>query len=96
MDLVVSSLMSVSLEPPLIRSFHRAPRTRGRACGAAATSQPTCWVGTQRHSPARAAAPGSDCFASITWTPRHSGARLPADAPTFREYEIVGEHPGGR
>ena len=44
---------------------------------------------------APAAAPGSDRFAGVAWTPGRGGAALLTDALASFECEIVGEHPGG-
>lgn len=93
--LVVNSLTSVSLEPPLILfcpSRSSVTWSRMRRGGRFAVNV----LGRDSEAfVARAASPGSDRFAGVTWTPGRGGAPLLADALASLECEIVGEHPGG-
>ena len=93
--LIVNSLTSVSVEPPLIlfcpsRSSVTWPRMRraGRFGVNVLGRGLEAFV-------ARAAAPGSDRFAGVAWTPGRGGAPLLTHALASLECEIVGEHPGG-
>ena len=93
--LVVNSLTSVSLEPPLILfcpSRSSITWSRMRRAGRFAVNV------LGRDSEAfvdRAAAPGADRFAGVAWTPGRGGAPLLTDALASLECEIVEEHPGG-
>lgn len=93
--LVVNSLTSVSLEPPLILfcpSRSSVTWSRMRRAGRFAVNV----LGRDSEAfVARAAPPGSDRFAGTTWTPGRGGAPLLADALASLECEIVGEHPCG-
>ena len=93
--LVVNSLTSVSLEPPLILfcpSRRSVTWSRMRRGGRFAVNV----LGRNSEAfVARAASPGSDRFAGVTWTPGRGGAPLLPDALASLECEIVGEHPGG-
>ena len=93
--LVVNSLTSVSLEPPLILfcpSRSSVTWSRMRRTGRFAVNV----LGRDSEAfVARAAPPGSDRFAGVTWTPGRGGAPLLADALASFECEIVAEHPGG-
>ena len=93
--LIVNSLASVSLDPPLVsfcparssitwRRMRRARRFGVNVLGRA-------------HEPfARAAIPpGADRFAGVAWRPGAHGAPLLADALATLECEIVAEHPAG-
>jgi 3-hydroxy-9,10-secoandrosta-1,3,5(10)-triene-9,17-dione monooxygenase reductase component len=93
--LIVNSLASVSLEPPLV-SFcpSRTSLTWSRMRQAG-------WFGVnvlaRRHERfARwATPPGADRFAGLDWEPGRSGVPLLADALAALECEIVAEHPAG-
>ena len=93
--LIVNSLTSVSLEPPLILfcpSRSSVTWSRMRRAGRFAVNV----LGRDSEAfVARAAPPGSDRFAGVTWTPGRGGAPLLTDALASLECEIVGEHPGG-
>ena len=93
--LIVNSLTSVSLEPPLILfcpSRSSATWSRMRRAGRFAVNV----LGRDFEAfVARAAAPGSDRFAGVTWTPGRGGAPLLTDALASFECTIAGEHPGG-
>ena len=93
--LIVNSLASVSLVPPLV-SFcpARASLTwsRMRRAGRFGVSV----LGT-RHEPfvARAAPPGADRFAGVDWTFGRHGVPLLGDALATLECETVAEHAAG-
>jgi flavin reductase (DIM6/NTAB) family NADH-FMN oxidoreductase RutF len=93
--LIVNSLTSVSLEPPLI-AFCPARSsltwTRMRRTGRFAVSV----LGRQHERFARRAAPaGADRFAGLEWERGRGGAPLLADALAWFQCEIVAEHPTG-
>jgi 3-hydroxy-9,10-secoandrosta-1,3,5(10)-triene-9,17-dione monooxygenase reductase component len=93
--LIVNSLTSVSLEPPLISfcpsrssiTWSRMRRARQFAVN----------VLGQHHEDfvARATPPGSDRFTGVAWTPGRGGAPLLTDALASLECEVAAEHPGG-
>jgi 3-hydroxy-9,10-secoandrosta-1,3,5(10)-triene-9,17-dione monooxygenase reductase component len=93
--LIVNSLASVSLEPPLI-SFCPARSSltwqRMRRTGRFAVN-----VLARHHEPfaRRATPPGADRFAGLDWEPGSSGLPLLCDALATLECEIVAEHPAG-
>jgi 3-hydroxy-9,10-secoandrosta-1,3,5(10)-triene-9,17-dione monooxygenase reductase component len=93
--LVVNTLTSVSLEPPLV-SFSPARSsvtwTRMRRAGRFGVSV----LGRQHERFAkRATAPGADRFAGLDWKLGPGGAPLLTDALATIECEIVAEHPAG-
>jgi 3-hydroxy-9,10-secoandrosta-1,3,5(10)-triene-9,17-dione monooxygenase reductase component len=93
--LIVNSLTSVSLEPPLISfcpsrssiTWSRMRRARRFAVN----------VLGQHHGDfvARATPPGSDRFTGVPWTPGRGGAPLLTEALASLECEVATEHPGG-
>jgi 3-hydroxy-9,10-secoandrosta-1,3,5(10)-triene-9,17-dione monooxygenase reductase component len=93
--LIVNSLASVSLEPPLV-SFcpSRSSLTWSRMRRAG-------WFGVnvlgREHEEfaRRAARAGADRFAGPSWALGHHGVPLVADALATLECEIVAEHPAG-
>jgi 3-hydroxy-9,10-secoandrosta-1,3,5(10)-triene-9,17-dione monooxygenase reductase component len=93
--LIVNSLASVSLEPPLVSfcpvrgsvTWRRMRRT-GRFGVNVLARQHERFV-------ARAAAPGTDRFAGLDWSPGDGGVPLVAGALAALECEIVAEHPAG-
>ena len=93
--LLVNSLASVSLEPPLV-SFAPARGSltwqRMRRAGRFAVNV----LGLQ-HEPfaVRAAPPGADRFSGLDWEPGRGGAPVLRDALARLECEIVAEHPAG-
>jgi 3-hydroxy-9,10-secoandrosta-1,3,5(10)-triene-9,17-dione monooxygenase reductase component len=93
--LIVNSLTSVSLQPPLV-SFCPARSSltwsRLRRTGRFGVN-----VLGRRHEPfvARATPPGADRFAGLDWELGHSGVPLLTDALANLECEIVAEHPTG-
>jgi 3-hydroxy-9,10-secoandrosta-1,3,5(10)-triene-9,17-dione monooxygenase reductase component len=93
--LIVNSLASVSLEPPLV-SFNpsRGSLTwsRMRRTGRFGVN-----VLGRRHEPfaIRAIPAGADRFAGLDWELGRSGAPLLKDALACLECEIVAEHPAG-
>lgn len=93
--LIVNSLTSVSLEPPLIAfcpSRGSLTWQRMRRAGSFAVNI----LGRRHESFARdATPPGADRFAGVDWAPGHGGAPLVADALACLECEIVAEHPAG-
>jgi flavin reductase (DIM6/NTAB) family NADH-FMN oxidoreductase RutF len=93
--LIVNSLTSVSLEPPLLsfcpsRSSLTWPRMRrARRFGVNV-------LGRQHERFASRATPaGADRFAGLGWEPGRGGAPLLTDALATLECEIVAEHPAG-
>ncbi|MBD0282849.1 MAG: flavin reductase family protein [Thermoleophilaceae bacterium] len=93
--LIVNSLTSVSLEPPLV-SFcpSRSSLTwqRMRRAGRFAVNV----LGRQHTQFAVRAAPaGADRFADLEWQPGPHGSPLLTDAVAALECEIVAEHPTG-
>jgi len=93
--LVVNTLTSVSLEPPLV-SFSPARSsltwTRMRRAGRFGVSV----LGCQHELFAkRATAPGADRFAGLDWKLGPGCAPLLTDALATIECEIVAEHPAG-
>jgi 3-hydroxy-9,10-secoandrosta-1,3,5(10)-triene-9,17-dione monooxygenase reductase component len=93
--LIVNSLTSVSLAPPLISfcpsrsslTWSRMRRTRHFGVN----------VLGRRHERfvARATPAGADRFAGLDWEPGRSGAPLLTDALASFECQIVAEHPTG-
>ena len=93
--LIVNSLTSVSLEPPLI-SFCPARSSltwqRMRRAGHFAVNI----LGREHETFAeRATPPGSERFAGLDWDAGPAGAPLLTDALAALECEIVAEHPAG-
>ena len=93
--LIVNSLTSVSLEPPLI-AFCPARSSlswsRMRRAGRFAVNI----LGRQHVAFAKRAAPaGADRFAGLDWHPGPAGAPLLTDALATLECELVAEHPAG-
>jgi 3-hydroxy-9,10-secoandrosta-1,3,5(10)-triene-9,17-dione monooxygenase reductase component len=93
--LIVNSLTSVSLEPPLVSfcpsrsSLTWSRMRRARRFGVNV-------LGRQHERFAkRATAPGADRFAGLDWQPGRSGIPLLTDALASLECEIVAEHPAG-
>jgi 3-hydroxy-9,10-secoandrosta-1,3,5(10)-triene-9,17-dione monooxygenase reductase component len=93
--LIVNSLTSVSLEPPLV-SFcpSRSSLTWSRMRRARRFSVNV--LRRQHEQFARRATPaGADRFAGLDWEPGRGGAPLVTDALASFECEIVAEHPTG-
>ena len=93
--LIVNTLTSVSLEPPLV-SFSPARSsltwTRMRRAGRVGVNV----LGRQHEGFAkRATPPGADRFAGLDWQPGLSGIPMLTDALASLECEIVAEHPTG-
>jgi flavin reductase (DIM6/NTAB) family NADH-FMN oxidoreductase RutF len=93
--LIVNSLASVSLDPPLVlfcpaRTSHTWSRMR-RARHFAVN------VLARHHEAfaARAAPPGADRFAGVPWRLGQGGAPVLADALAALECTLVAEHPAG-
>jgi 3-hydroxy-9,10-secoandrosta-1,3,5(10)-triene-9,17-dione monooxygenase reductase component len=93
--LIVNSLVSVSLEPPLVSfcpsrsslTWSRMRRTRRFGVNI---------LGRQHERFARRATPaGADRFAGLDWEPGRGGVPLLTDALATLECEIVAEHPAG-
>jgi len=93
--LIVNSLASVSLEPPLVSfcparsslTWRRMRRT-GRFGVNVLARQHERFV-------TRAAPPGTDRFAGLDWSPGEGSVPLVAGALAALECEIVAEHPAG-
>jgi 3-hydroxy-9,10-secoandrosta-1,3,5(10)-triene-9,17-dione monooxygenase reductase component len=93
--LIVNTLTSVSLDPPLISfcpSRNSLTWSRMRRAGRFGVN-----VLGRHHEPfARRATPaGSDRFAGVDWELGRIGVPLLSDALTSLECEIVAEHPAG-
>jgi 3-hydroxy-9,10-secoandrosta-1,3,5(10)-triene-9,17-dione monooxygenase reductase component len=93
--LIVNSLTSVSLEPPLISfcpsrsSLTWSRMRRARRFGVNI-------LGRQHERfVARATLPGTDRFAGLDWEAGHGGVPLLTDALASFEFETVAEHPTG-
>ena len=93
--LIVNSLTSVSLEPPLVSfcparsslTWSRMRRTRRFGVNV---------LGRQHERFANRATPvGADRFAGLDWAPGRGGVPLLTDALTSLECQIVAEHPSG-
>jgi 3-hydroxy-9,10-secoandrosta-1,3,5(10)-triene-9,17-dione monooxygenase reductase component len=93
--LIVNSLASVSLEPPLV-SFAPA-----RSSLTWSRMRRTGWFGVNvlawhhERFARRATPPGADRFAGLHWEPGCRGAPLVTDALASLECEIVAVHPAG-
>jgi 3-hydroxy-9,10-secoandrosta-1,3,5(10)-triene-9,17-dione monooxygenase reductase component len=93
--LIVNSLASVSLEPPLVSfcpSRSSLTWSRMRRAGRFGVN-----VLGRQHEPfaERATPPGADRFAGLDWEPGPGGIPLLTDALSTLECEIVAEHPAG-
>jgi len=93
--LIVNSLTSVSLEPPLI-SFcpARSSLTWSRMLRAGRFAVNVLSRQHERFV-IRATPAGADRFVGLDWEPGRGGAPLLTDAVTALECEIVAEHPAG-
>ena len=93
--LIVNSLTSVSLEPPLVSfcpSRSSLTWSRMRRAGRFGVNV----LGRQHEPFARRATPaGADRFAGLDWELGRSGVPLLTDALAVLECEIVAEHPAG-
>jgi 3-hydroxy-9,10-secoandrosta-1,3,5(10)-triene-9,17-dione monooxygenase reductase component len=93
--LIVNSLTSVSLEPPLV-SFAPARSSLTWTRMRHARRFGVNVLGRQHERFAkRATPPGADRFAGLYWKPGHGGVPLLTDALACLECEIVAEHPAG-
>jgi flavin reductase (DIM6/NTAB) family NADH-FMN oxidoreductase RutF len=93
--LIVNSLTSVSLEPPLVSfcpSRNSLTWSRMRRAGRFAVN---VLSGDHEAFVARAAARGADRFAGLDWQAGPGGAPMLTDALASLECEIVAEHPTG-
>jgi 3-hydroxy-9,10-secoandrosta-1,3,5(10)-triene-9,17-dione monooxygenase reductase component len=93
--LIMSSLTSVSLEPPLISlcpSRSSLTWARMRQAGRIGVN-----VLREEHEEfvLRATPAGADRFAGLSWNPGRGGAPLVTDALAGLECSIVAEHPAG-
>jgi 3-hydroxy-9,10-secoandrosta-1,3,5(10)-triene-9,17-dione monooxygenase reductase component len=93
--LIVNSLQSVSLEPPLVSfcpSRSSLTWSRMRRAGRFGVS-----VLGRQHEPfaVRASRAGADRFAGLDWARGRGGVPLVTDALATLECEIVAEHPAG-
>jgi 3-hydroxy-9,10-secoandrosta-1,3,5(10)-triene-9,17-dione monooxygenase reductase component len=93
--LIVNSLTSVSLEPPMISfcpSRGSLTWSRMRRAGCFGVNV----LGRHHERFARRATPaGADRFADLDWEPGHRGVPLLTDALTALECELVAEHATG-
>ena len=93
--LIVNSLASVSLKPPLV-SFCPS-RSSLTWCRMRRTGRFGVNVLSRQHERfvTRATPPGADRFAGLDWEPGLGGVPLLTDALASFECEIVAEHPTG-
>ena|SRR5438874_2079425 len=93
--LIVNSLASVSLEPPLVSfcpSRSSLTWSRMRRAGRFGVNI----LGRQHERFAQRATPaGADRFAGLDWELGHGGVPLLTDALATLEFEILAEHPAG-
>ncbi len=93
--LIVNTLTSVSLEPPLVSfapSRSSLTWSRMRRTGRFGVNV----LGRQHEPFSRRATPaGADRFAGLDWEPGRGGVPLLTDALANLECEIVAEHPAG-
>jgi 3-hydroxy-9,10-secoandrosta-1,3,5(10)-triene-9,17-dione monooxygenase reductase component len=93
--LIVNSLTSVSLEPPLVSfspSRNSLTWSRMRRAGRFGVNV----LGRQHERFAlRATPPGADRFAGLDWQPGEGGAPLLTDALAALECGIIAEYPAG-
>jgi 3-hydroxy-9,10-secoandrosta-1,3,5(10)-triene-9,17-dione monooxygenase reductase component len=93
--LIVNSLTSVSLDPPLVSfcpsrsSLTWSRMRRARRFGVNVLGQ------QHEHFAIRATPAGADRFAGLDWEPGRGGAPLITDALAQIECEIAAEHPAG-
>lgn len=93
--LIVNSLASVSLEPPLL-SFSPARSSLTWSCIRRAGRFGVNVLGRQHERFARRATPaGADRFAGLDWERGRSGVPLLTNALASLECELVAEHPTG-
>jgi 3-hydroxy-9,10-secoandrosta-1,3,5(10)-triene-9,17-dione monooxygenase reductase component len=93
--LIVNSLTSVSLEPPLVAfCLSRSSLTGSRIRRAQRFGVNLLGRQHERFA-ARTAAPGADRFAELDWELGDGGVPLLTDALASLECEIVAEHPTG-
>jgi 3-hydroxy-9,10-secoandrosta-1,3,5(10)-triene-9,17-dione monooxygenase reductase component len=93
--LIVNSLASVSLEPPLV-SFcpARTSLTWSRMRRAGRFGVNVLAAGHEAFA-RRASRPGAERFAGLDWRPGRGGVPMLTDALATLECEIVAEHPAG-
>ena len=93
--LVVNSLASVSLDPPLVSfcpsrsSLTWSRMRRARHVGVSVLA-PSHEAFARRATP-----PGADRFAGVAWTPGRNGAPILDGALAVLECDVVAEHPAG-
>jgi 3-hydroxy-9,10-secoandrosta-1,3,5(10)-triene-9,17-dione monooxygenase reductase component len=93
--LIVNSLTSVSLQPPLVAfcpSRSSLTWTRMRRAGGFAVN---VLAGHHLRFARHAARAGADRFDGLDWSPGHAGAPLLADALATLQCELVAEHHAG-
>jgi 3-hydroxy-9,10-secoandrosta-1,3,5(10)-triene-9,17-dione monooxygenase reductase component len=93
--LIVNSLASVSLEPPLVSfcpSRSSLTWSRMRRMGLFGVNLLASW---HERFAVRATPAGADRFAGLDWEPGRRGVPLLTDAVASLECEIVAEHPAG-
>ena len=93
--LIVNSLTSVSLEPPLVSfcpSRSSLTWTRMRRTGRLGVN---VLARQHQHFATRATPAGADRFAGLDWKPGRRGVPLLTDALASLECQIIAEHPTG-
>jgi len=93
--LIVNSLASVSLEPPLVSFCPARGSLTWRRMRRAGRFGVNVLARQHERFVARAARPGIDRFAGLDWSPGEGGVPLVAGALAALECQIVAEHPAG-
>jgi 3-hydroxy-9,10-secoandrosta-1,3,5(10)-triene-9,17-dione monooxygenase reductase component len=93
--LIVNSLASVSLDPPLISFCPSRTSLTWSRMRTARTFGVNVLGAEHERVARRAAPPGADRFGGLSWSVGPSGVPLLADALATLECEIVDEHPAG-
>jgi flavin reductase (DIM6/NTAB) family NADH-FMN oxidoreductase RutF len=93
--LIVNSLASVSLDPPLVSFCPSRTSFTWSSMRCARRFAVNVLERSHEQLAERATPAGADRFAGVEWTPGHNGAPLIADALATLECEIVAEHSAG-
>jgi flavin reductase (DIM6/NTAB) family NADH-FMN oxidoreductase RutF len=93
--LIVNSLTSISLEPPLVAFCPSRTSLTWKRMRRTGRFGVNVLGRTHENFARRAAPPGADRFARVNWEPGPGGVPLLTDALASLECEIVAEHPAG-